>query len=239
MGGLACAPMIAEANGMVSMELTGVAGPQMGGVDTSPYEALIGPPGLTSSTQFNSSNSIAMQVICDDFTTDVGLGHTWQATVTNMAALAGLSSPLTTLKFDTTGSATQQQQDYMAAAWLAEQLLDVNQSTTAGEQEAGQLSFAIWGIFDPGASGALSQLSGANLTAAQNDITDAYDAVAGDNPLDFANFRIYTPVPLYSSQEFLAVSPVPEPGALALYGLGILGLGLTASRRPRAPRTRA
>jgi hypothetical protein len=148
-----------------------------------------------------------------------------------MSALSGLSSPLGTLKFDTGGSASQQQQDYMAAAWLAEQILGVDQSTSAGKQKAGQLSFAIWGIFDPGTSGALSHISGTNRTDAQQYIANAFSAVAGSDPADFANVSIYTPDPLNSSQEYLAVTPVPEPATLSLFCAALIGFALLRRRR--------
>jgi hypothetical protein len=133
------------------------------------------------------------------------------------------------------GTAEQQEDAYMAAAWLAEDLITVNQSTSAGQLEAGELSYAIWGIFDPGNSGALSNLSGTDLAAADTDITDAFNAVAGDNPDQFSNVDIYTPDPKDASQEYLVVTePVPEPTTFSLIGLGLAAVGLISRRRRKA-----
>lgn len=229
---------LAHADPLVSMQLTGVEGPVMDGADTSPYMAQIGPAGLTSASEFTSSDPI-IDVICDDFAADASVGQVWQATVTNMSALQGLTSPLTTLLFGTTGTAYEQEETYMAAAWLAEDLVGVNQSTAAGQQEAGELSFAIWGIFDSSALSYLSETDSADLPGVLSDISEAYSEIqlSGYNePSDYSNVYIYTPDPGDATQEFLAVRPVPEPGTLALFGLGLVAIVWVTRRRLRHSR---
>ena len=238
------APLVAQATptsgSIVSMELTGVTGTALGGYYTSPYFASVGPSGLTSASQFTSSNSFSTMIFCDDFLTDVGVGLIWQATATDMSALSGISSPLSTLKFDTTGTASRQQQAYMAEAWLAEDILGVNQSTSAGQTKAAELSYAMWDIFDP--SGALSGLTSAERSAALADVSSAYSHIAGDNPNDFSNVYIFTPNPTGASQEYLVVDPfpalVPEPATLSLLGRAwrewVLPLGAAARAPPSA-----
>src|SRR5579863_7652091 len=83
--GACLAPLAAQANPVVSMELTGVNGASLNQVNTDPYYAQIGPAGLTSGSQFNSSNSESVAIYCDDFFDDVNVGQVWQASVTNMS----------------------------------------------------------------------------------------------------------------------------------------------------------
>lgn len=226
--GASLAPLAAQASPIVSMELTGVEGPSLGGNDTGPYFAQIGPQGLTQGSQFTAQNSYSTAVYCDDLYDDVSIGQVWQATVTNMSALSS-TTPLTNLMFDT--NAASQEKNYMAAAWLAEQIGAQNQSLPSGQQTAEQDSYALWYIFDPSA---LAGLSTADGNAALNDYDAALAAVANDTPQDFSNVTIYTPLDdtpgSADSQEYLAVD-APEPGTLALMTVGLAGLGWMARRR--------
>src|SRR5262249_20159124 len=145
---LAGAALICLAPGVfaqtVSMELIAPpAGPSMGGVYISPYTALIGAPCQTVPV----INGVPTYLICDDFTTDVSINTPpWQALVTNVADLQNEVTPDADLKFDH-GSATQQMFDYTVAAYLAVQIMQAKQQGDITKE--GQLSFALWGLFDP------------------------------------------------------------------------------------------
>lgn len=237
----------------VSVELSGVQGPSMAGVYTDPYQLKISAPGtvLTQPDQFANVQTTA-NAFCDDFQTETYLDEIWQSHVTNMAQLANIAAPLSSLKFDTGSSAGKQQQDYMAMAWLAEQIVATNQNTSAGRTQAGELSFALWNVFDSGRNGALAGLSSQQRQAATADYNLAYASIAKDNPSNFLNVNIYTPDPLSSSQEFLVVndgsqssssggspSPsVPAPKVGALFALAVVLFTIGSLRRKRQQRAK-
>lgn len=230
LAGAGLAPLAAQANPIVSMELTGVAGPSLHNVYTDPYYAKVGPAGQKYDGQFTNDPSIS--IYCDDFYDDVHTGQVWQATVTNM-------DQLSTTKLDTTVmfhnlSATTQVSDYMAAAWLAEQIAGGTLSKLQTELD----SYAIWRIFDPNA---LQGLSNTDITLAWGNYEDAFAAVEYDTPSDFSNIDIYTPLDAQpgcaGSQEYLSILPkssVPEPSTLALALLGLGAVAFSARRRRMA-----
>ncbi len=221
----------------VSMELIAPPnGPSMAGVYTSPYTALIGAAGQTTAT----ISGTPTLVICDDFLTDVSTATPpWQATATNMSALAGESTASSAVKFDRTASAAKQITDYMTVAYLAEELMAIDQSTTAGQTTAGELSFAIWNVFDSFSPLPTDYLNSAQRTQALNYLSLAQTAVAGKSPTDFSNVTIYTPTPSGASQEYLTVT-TPEASTIALLAVDISGLaGLVFLLRRRFARAGA
>lgn len=220
-----CLASLAQASPIVSMELTGVSGASLNGIDTAPYYANIGPAGLTKGSQFNSTNSESVAVYCDDFYDDVQTGQLWQASVTNMSQLSATTLD-TGLMFHGMSPA-KQAEDYMAAAWLAEQIAGGKLSTDQSELD----SYALWLIFD---AHALSGLSKTDHGLVWDDYEDAFGAVKGDAPSDFSNVNIYTPLDdtpgSASSQEYFTVD-APEPGTLTLMAVGLAGLGWMTRRR--------
>jgi hypothetical protein len=214
----------------VNMVLTGVTGPSMGGVYTSPYTATI--------------NGVNTLIICDDFLTDVSVGLAWTASATNVSSLNG-PNPSTALKFDTApgtpAEAVKQEQDYATAAYLAIEILAQDQNTLSGQYMAGILSYALWDLFDPillttYQSPVCNHPYGC-LT--QKEIADAKAALAtaqssAGSYTQYSNVTIYTPTPIQgASQEFVTVtmSESPSPAILGVYLFGLAGLAFVFRRR--------
>jgi hypothetical protein len=197
----------------VNMTLTGVGtGANMGGVYTSPYVASI--------------NGVSTYVICDDFTTDVWVGDTWEANEYTLSEV-GSSGPQ---KFTTPDwSPYSIQQEYDAAAVLAEDVMaNIGNATLAGEY-----SYAIWTLFDPAAIDGYggNSLTGSQLSAVNSFRTAALTQAAsgGASGLDVS---IYTPNPLGAAQEFLVVN-APEASLPATLGFELVALvgGIFLMRR--------
>jgi hypothetical protein len=193
--------------GTVSFKLTGVSGASMAGVYTSPYTATI--------------NGVPVLAICDDYATDSYIGDSFTATVTNVASLQDEATASQDVKFNK-DNATTQQKNYATAAYLATQLLSIDQTTSAGRILAGEYSFAIWGLFYAPAITALNNFSPTYAQAAQNILNAAL--ALNLKPSDYANVDIYTPTPIQSvSQEFIVVR-TDEPEAITMLGFNILAV---------------
>lgn len=169
----------------ISMELTAANGPGVIGVIGGPYTFTIG----------SASNQWA---ICDDFIDHISVGESWTATVNTSATLANTLFGNNPVKYD-------------EAAWLALQELSVCQNGAS----CGDISVALWSIFDPSLS----------LTTSQQGWYDA--AVAHATPGDLLSFEILTPYPRMGvgngePQEFLYQTP--ETPTSVLLGAGVLGL---------------
>lgn len=184
----------------------------MGGVYTSPYGVSIdgGPTTL---------------MICDDFLTNTSVGQTWSSQVTTLADLQAGTNPVGTPKF------ANDLRDYATAAVLAAQLMGLGNFSNA---TAGELSYAIWGVFDPDlltnnpASG-VGHLTATQLAAAKTFLASAQavvDAATVGGVIDLSkipSMTIYTPDPLGASQEFLRVS-MTEPSFIAMLCVDLVGI---------------
>ncbi|MFY9724441.1 MAG: hypothetical protein WB579_14785 [Bryobacteraceae bacterium] len=217
--GVLCLSSVAIAE--VQMTLTGVGtGSVMGGVYISPYVASIG--------------GVPTYVICDDFTTDVWVGDTWEANQNSLSDV-GPSGPQKFTTPDWYYYTTQpvyytMQQEYDAAALLAEELMaNMGNPTLAGEY-----SYAIWTMFDPAA---INGYGASTLTGAQQTAVNTFRAEALANAFNGEasglEVSIYTPAKGYTSQEFLVVS-TPEaslPATLAVELSALAGVILLMRRR--------
>lgn len=246
---LACLVSVAWATDNMTIQNT-AAGVMMGGVYTSPYGV--------------SVNGTPMLLICDDFETDISLGMSWQA---NPATLTQISSATVSgFKFaNSTYSpailqSTTVAEDYATAAVLAAELLTLPNIGTPAENTvtAGELSYAIWSLFDNSLYTNLNSSSHTtgygSLTLTEVNAVDAYITNAqalvnaataggitnlnnisiGGQPI--AGLMVYSPTPLGASQEFLSVNPVhaaepPSPVLLGFDLLGLAGLMLFVRRR--------
>ena len=122
--------------------------------------------------------------------------------------------------------------DYMAAAWLAEQMAWANLAVGQTELD----SYATWYIFD---SNALNGLTASEQGGAITAYDAALNAVANADPSNFSDVNIYTPIPSTpgraGSQEYLAVdAPEPSTLSLALFGLGAVAFAARRRRRVSA-----
>jgi hypothetical protein len=194
----------------------------MGGVYTSPYGISI-------------NDATPVPLICDDFTTDISIGQTWTATQTTFAAIeSGDGTP----KFTPVDI-----QNYATVAVLAAELLAIpDDSVLADATALGEISYALWDVFDSGLLGPggdpFGTLSGDEVTAAQAYLTNAEALVAGAttgsgpglrvdlssisiNGNAIEGMTIYTPNPTNASQEFISVT-MPEPGTFPVLGVYLL-----------------
>src|SRR5712664_2962979 len=161
-----------------------------------------------------------LQIICDNFNTNVHIGLTWTA-VANTFSDPTFLSKVKLAGVSTTGKSALQ--NYEAAAWLAEQIL----ANLSNATKVGDLQFALWAIFSSQAKGSAGFTAGAAA-----DYQTAINGVYTTN--QFSNVTFWTPNPLYASQEYITVTPVPEPSSVLLFGIGLLTLGVTLRRKLRS-----
>jgi PEP-CTERM motif len=212
-----------SAFGQSSLTLNNPGNNVMGGVYVGPYNFT-----LTSGGQ-----SQQIQLICDDAASEVFAGESWNVTTATFPTLTNIKFP--------SGSQTQ---NYEEIAWLVQQMyVNIGNAHTVGD-----IQWAIWDIFDGGVSsndpwGAVSSTDQANI---QNWLTQA-GLSSNYSTGNYANIVIYTPVPgtqpkqFGSPQEYFGLSTgtiaTPEPGTLAMLGIGLFALGSLGRRKVGIGRT--
>ncbi len=166
-------------------------------------------------------NNTPINVVCDDFDTDIQANQSWTtggnqkfngANITN-SYLLGLNG----------GQQFTQTQDYNMAEYLAAKIFQ-NPSDIGGTWN--DLSVAIWSINSSSATG----LSEYNTSNVQNLLLDAYNNMNTSTP----GFTVYDPsISSQPGQEFLSYQPIstPEPSTALLVGLGLIGFALLRSRK--------
>jgi hypothetical protein len=224
----------------------------MGGVYTSPY-----------GIQVNGGSPVLM--ICDDFTTDIYVGYSWSGAATTLTDVS--STSVAGLKFANSpanvtpgivGGTSNAAQDYAVAAVLAAELMSLQNIDTPSEdtETAGELSYAIWSLFDTNVLSSVNPdgsvntgfgtLTSTEVSAAQTDIASALALVTGATTggvtdlskisiggQSIESLTVYTANPASASQEFLMVS-MPEPSYPAVLAVDLLAvIGLIAVFRRR------
>ena len=198
----------------VSLELSGTPSGSLYGVYTSPY-----------SISINSGSSVPM--ICDDFSTEISVGHTWDAIATN-GSVALTSSNIST---DTKFGSFIGMKGYEEIFYLVEVLQ--TESLSSDEKEA--ISWAIWDVGATGNNNTINDIdtmiqnNGGNASTFLS-ISNTSDASAGYwikqaedgyGTVNLSEFTIYEPNPTTSSQEFIRFQ-VPEPNSLIFLGFSLL-----------------
>lgn len=198
------------AHALAGLTLTGVGnGNSLDGIYISPYTAAV-------------NGVINTPVICDDFVDEVTLGESWN---TSVGAVGSTSTGL---------FGTENTQGYGEVAWLSEQLL----SNLSNPVAQGQISYAIWSVFEP--TQVANWLQGKdgspyNDTATYNAVfggggwlAQAATAVPDDAASSkFSNVTVYTPSPSCApgtcgqAQEFLVVNKVSTPEASTVANLAV------------------
>jgi len=191
----------------VQVTLTGVSGGSQGGVYTSPYYATVG-------TNTNVS------IVCDDYEHGVWMGESWTAQIETFSNLTGARF------YDPTNATTAANTLllYQQAGWLFLQLFNpANASTT------GNISFAIWQVFDSAVNGTAGWTGGTNPATAPVGSAEWWLAQAESQTFyagEFNNIEVLTPVSPTSPQEYFVMTP--EPATLGLLAIGLFGLLLLA-----------
>lgn len=230
-----------------SLTLTGVSGPSMGNVYTSPYLATVG-------------STPNVYIICDDFAAETYMNESWTANVTNLSQLSSSSPVEWSDGYTVTGSpgsyslgsaTLTQTEAYIAAAYLATEILQAQEhgNTTAQDYD----SYAMWVLFDGNSGPASSDPLTGYPYGLNSDPTDVQGALAalsaaetatsGQSLSSYTDVTIYTYVPNSSCtgggpgcppgpQEFRPVAA--EPSYAAVLGVDLLAvLGLIGILRRR------
>lgn len=181
------------------------------------------------------------QVICDDFFDDSYLPEYWTADIYQGGNSSQYSS--------TRGSQVAQlpagmtiTQAYNEIGYLAVQLLGAANSPTPDATTIGEIHYALWSVFDPGALNVLDQYYGGSGSSHSSYYNAAYSLVQAaanykDDNQFISQFALYSPdstAPIICPgntcgstqppQEFLVVK-TPEPSLVGILGLDLSGVG--------------
>jgi hypothetical protein len=152
---------------------------------------------------------VAGGVVCNDFSTTSYFGTSWGVSLSTLDPVN-----LTNSMFGPSALGKYQQ-----AGWLLGQI-------PGHSGQVGEIQFAIWRIFEPGAS---YPSGGRNIP-----LEDAWMKMAGSiNPInyDFSSVKIYTAIDTRNQEFMSGAAAAPLPSTFLLVGAG--GLLLLAGQRKR------
>ncbi|MBE0656234.1 MAG: hypothetical protein IH602_01010 [Bryobacteraceae bacterium] len=227
---LALTVVLAGPASAVQLKYTGQAYlPTFGSYYVGAYSAQMNPTGESwapNSTNWSTQPTVA--AICNDFSGRIATGDVWDVTAHEIT-LADLGGSPEAKFWGQSVTDTQADRgdneinlnDYLAAAWLSDQLLTYhyNWSPTTAVVERTRLQYAIWTVFNSAATTIGSTADKAAVIAYRQ---AAFDAVAGG--YTGSDWRVFTEVSATGKQEILI--RVPEAASFATLGLNFGALVL-------------
>lgn len=191
-----------------SLNLVNGGSDVMGGVYVGPYNF--------QGTLNGQSGSF--QLVCDDFSDEVYSGESWNVVESSFPTLSNV-------KFDSTSH-------YEEVGWLTQQMF----RNLSNSQTVGEIQWAIWDTFDSNVSSTdpYGSLTNSEITQINYWLGQAGENYATGN---YSDLSIYTPVTGSQDpradgepQEYVGLTPTPEPGAFLLVGIGLCILAVFGRR---------
>ena len=212
---------LAHADGVTTMQFTGVNGANDGYYYVSPYSGTL---------NYGTPNAQTVGLFCDDINNEVSFGQVWYANVTSLASGNWSNTRYGNGSVNPNLGMTNPLVLYEEGAWLVSQF-------GSHTSDYVSLQYALWDLMSPGAES--TNYAGTDNIPVSQWLTWAAANYGQINP---ANFGIITNTgPLsYKGQVQEFIVQTPEPATVALLLIGIGAMFLLARKRQRqqiAPRS--